>query len=128
MVEHEAESPAEDIERRLPRAHRLPDRRRTEEERETALALSGVRSRLLYGVDLSLRRGATVDELLHHEREVTATEATQMRKRLDRYLNGIEFEGERPAVSLRRLRLVAFVQNDQTKEVLQAVQVPVEGK
>ena len=53
--------------------------------RETALALSGIRSRLLHGVDLSLRRGATVDELLHHEREVTAVEAGQMRKRLDRY-------------------------------------------
>src|SRR5262249_38605456 len=28
---------------------------------------------------------ATVDELLHHEREVTTTEASQMRRRLDRY-------------------------------------------
>ena len=28
--------------------------------RETALALSGMRSRNLYGVDLSLRRGATI--------------------------------------------------------------------
>ncbi|HJZ57531.1 MAG TPA: FAD-dependent oxidoreductase, partial [Gemmataceae bacterium] len=53
--------------------------------RETALALSGVRSRALYGVDLSLRRGATVDELLRHERAVTANEAEQMRRRLDRY-------------------------------------------
>src|SRR3954451_18704137 len=52
--------------------------------RETALALSGVRARALYGVDLSLRRGATVDELLHHERTVKASEAAQMRKRLDR--------------------------------------------
>jgi NAD(P) transhydrogenase len=53
--------------------------------RETALALSGVRARALYGIDLSLRRGATVDELLRHERVVKATEAEQMRKRLDRY-------------------------------------------
>jgi NAD(P) transhydrogenase len=53
--------------------------------RETALALAGLRSRSLYGVDLSLRRGATVDELLHHEREVTTTEAAQMRRRIDRY-------------------------------------------
>lgn len=53
--------------------------------RETALALSGVRARSLYGIDLSLRRGATVDELLKHERAVKATEAEQMRKRLDQF-------------------------------------------
>ena len=40
--------------------------------RETALALSGVRSRNLYGVDLSLRRNATVADFLRHERGVTA--------------------------------------------------------
>lgn len=38
--------------------------------RETALALSGLRSRDLYGVDLSLRREATVADFLRHEREV----------------------------------------------------------
>ncbi|HYH65833.1 MAG TPA: Si-specific NAD(P)(+) transhydrogenase, partial [Urbifossiella sp.] len=53
--------------------------------RETALALSGVRSRALHGVDLSLRRGLTVNDLLRHERAVKATEATQMRARLDAY-------------------------------------------
>lgn len=53
--------------------------------RETALALAGVRSRALYGVDLSLRRGATVDELLRREREVKSIEATQMRRRIDRH-------------------------------------------
>ena len=40
--------------------------------RETALALSGLRSRDLYGVDLSLRREATVEDFLHHERAVKA--------------------------------------------------------
>ena len=35
--------------------------------RETALAFSGLRSRNLYGVDLSLRREATVSDFLHHE-------------------------------------------------------------
>jgi NAD(P) transhydrogenase len=39
--------------------------------RETALALSAVRSRNLYGVDLSLRRDATVADFLRHERSVT---------------------------------------------------------
>src|SRR5882724_13473467 len=38
--------------------------------RETALALSGLRSRDLYGVDLSLRREATVEDFLHHARAV----------------------------------------------------------
>ena len=38
--------------------------------RETALALSGFRSRNLYGVDLSLRREATVADFLRHERNV----------------------------------------------------------
>jgi len=38
--------------------------------RETALALSGLRSRDLYGVDLSLRREATVPDFLRHERNV----------------------------------------------------------
>jgi NAD(P) transhydrogenase len=40
--------------------------------RETALALSGMRSRNLYGVDLSLRREATVGDFLRHERDVKA--------------------------------------------------------
>ena len=53
--------------------------------RETALALFNTRARALHGVDLSLRRGATVDELLRHERTVCATEAEQLRKLLDTY-------------------------------------------
>src|SRR4051812_488426 len=38
--------------------------------RETALALSGIRSRDLYGVDLSLRREATVADLMRREQSV----------------------------------------------------------
>jgi NAD(P) transhydrogenase len=38
--------------------------------RETALALSGLRSRNLYGVDLSLRREVTVADFLGHEENV----------------------------------------------------------
>ncbi|MCZ2344449.1 MAG: Si-specific NAD(P)(+) transhydrogenase [Bacteroidales bacterium] len=38
--------------------------------RETALALSGLKTRRLYGVDLSLRREATVSELMFHEHMV----------------------------------------------------------
>src|ERR1700687_108340 len=38
--------------------------------RETALALSGLKSRNLYGVDLSLRREVTVADFLCHEEHV----------------------------------------------------------
>jgi NAD(P) transhydrogenase len=55
--------------------------------RETALAISGLRARDLYGVDLSLRREATVADFMFHERRVTASE----RKRVERSLarNGV---------------------------------------
>jgi NAD(P) transhydrogenase len=52
--------------------------------RETAVALSGHRSRELYGVDLSLRRGATVADFLRHERAVRHAERGQILGRLDR--------------------------------------------
>jgi len=41
--------------------------------RETALALSGLQSRNLYGVDLSLRREVTVSDFLGHEQRVRST-------------------------------------------------------
>src|SRR3954452_6327618 len=41
--------------------------------RETALALSGLRTRNLHGVDLSLRRTCTVPDLLTHEQAVRRT-------------------------------------------------------
>src|SRR5271156_7033785 len=41
--------------------------------RETALALSGLQSRKLYGVDLSLRREVTISDFLGHEQNVRAT-------------------------------------------------------
>ena len=42
--------------------------------RETALALSGMRSRKLFGVDLSLRREATVADFMRHQANVAAHE------------------------------------------------------
>lgn len=53
--------------------------------RETALALSGLRSRDLYGVDLSLGRDATIDDVLRHERTVRAAHREQIRGLLARY-------------------------------------------
>jgi NAD(P) transhydrogenase len=50
--------------------------------RETALALSGVRSRKLHGVDLSLHREATVADFMRHKENV----ATQERRRREEQL------------------------------------------
>src|SRR5271166_4437568 len=51
--------------------------------RETALALSGAKSRKLYGVDLSLRREATVADFLRHEQHVKAGLNQALSQRLD---------------------------------------------
>jgi len=50
--------------------------------RETALALAGWRSRRLHGVDLSLRREATVADFAHHARQVTTGERRRIEERL----------------------------------------------
>ena len=51
-----------------------------------------------------------------------------LKKSLEEYLkaaedSNVKFFGKVPAVDLKNLRLVAFVQNDETGEVLQAVEV-----
>ena len=50
--------------------------------RETALALSGLRSRNLFGVDLSLRREATVVDLMRHKTNVIAHDRQRREKQL----------------------------------------------
>ncbi|MEZ5401232.1 MAG: Si-specific NAD(P)(+) transhydrogenase [Bryobacteraceae bacterium] len=52
--------------------------------RETALALSGLRARDLYGVDLSLRREATVSDFLFHESQVKASERNRIQQCVER--------------------------------------------
>ena len=47
--------------------------------RETALALSGLKARKLYGVDLSLRRQATIRDFMYHEQRVKESERTRIR-------------------------------------------------
>jgi len=47
--------------------------------RETSLALSGIRARHLYGVDLTLKRKATVKDFLHHERKVKDAERNRVK-------------------------------------------------
>jgi NAD(P) transhydrogenase len=50
--------------------------------RETALMLSGSKSRRLLGVDLSLRRAATIADFMSHEKQVTANERQRVEARL----------------------------------------------
>src|SRR6187402_2500483 len=50
--------------------------------RETSLMLSGWRSRRLFGVDLSLRREATVADFMRHEKQVTNSERDRIEARL----------------------------------------------
>ena len=53
--------------------------------RETALALSGVRSRKLFGVDLSLRREATVADFMRHQENVVAHERRRREEQMRTY-------------------------------------------
>src|SRR4051812_39963029 len=53
--------------------------------RETALALSGVRSRKLFGVDLSLRREATVADFMRHQVNVASKERHRREEQLRNY-------------------------------------------
>jgi NAD(P) transhydrogenase len=53
--------------------------------RETALALSGFRSRELHGVDLSLRRAATVADFMRHQQAVSAAERAREKSYLDAF-------------------------------------------
>ena len=53
--------------------------------RETALALSGVRSRKLFGVDLSLRREATIADFMRHEKHVAAHERRRREEQMRTY-------------------------------------------
>jgi len=56
--------------------------------RETALALSGLRSRQLYGVDVSLRREATIADFTRHRDNVMRGEQRRVESRLQGF--GIE--------------------------------------
>ncbi len=63
--------------------------------RETALALTGLKTRKLYGVDLSLRRNATIADFMHHERAVTSNE----RARISHYFQTLNIQLYRGAAS-----------------------------
>lgn len=53
--------------------------------RETSLTLSGIRARRLHGVDLSLKRQATAQDFLHHERMVKDVERSRVQNNIQRH-------------------------------------------
>ena len=72
--------------------------------RETALALSGWRSRRLFGVDLSLRRDATISDFTSHRDNVTEGERRGIGSRLEQ--NGVDrFRGTARFVDSHILRI-----------------------
>jgi NAD(P) transhydrogenase len=73
--------------------------------RETSLMLSGWRSRKLFGVDLSLRREATVADFMRHAKQVTGSERQRVEARLA--LRGvIRFHGAGSFVDAHTIRIV----------------------
>jgi NAD(P) transhydrogenase len=73
--------------------------------RETALALSGLRARQLYGVDLSLKGQATVQDFLRHERSVKDHERKRVTSNLVRH-NIDRYDGLASFIDGRNLQLV----------------------
>jgi NAD(P) transhydrogenase len=59
--------------------------------RETALALSGLQSRNLYGVDLSLRREVTVGDFLGHEQHIRGAFNQALSHRLEVHKSDVYF-------------------------------------
>ncbi len=87
--------------------------------RESALALSGWRSRRLFGVDLSLRREATVFDLMHHEKRVKAAERQRLEERLSFHHVEI-FHGDASFVGPHTIRVAM---EDRTFKSLQGEKV-----
>jgi hypothetical protein len=61
-------------------------------------------------------------------RQVVAVDLAEVKKGIKEYMksavdSGLTFFGKEPSVDLKNLRLVAFVQNDETGEILQAAEV-----
>jgi len=74
--------------------------------RETALVLSGGRSRRLFGVDLSLRREATIADFMCHEKQVKSQERKRSEGQLA--LRGVNtFHGSASFVDPHTIRVVS---------------------
>jgi pyruvate/2-oxoglutarate dehydrogenase complex dihydrolipoamide dehydrogenase (E3) component len=71
---------------------------------ETALALSGWRSRKLFGVDLSLRREATVVDFTRHQQQVSAGESRRLAARMES-LSVERFHGQASFIDAHTVRV-----------------------
>ncbi|MBC8089477.1 MAG: FAD-dependent oxidoreductase, partial [Phycisphaerae bacterium] len=72
--------------------------------RETAVALSGVRARKLFGVDLSIRREAKISDFTRHQQQVSAGESERIANRLQTL--GVErFQGTASFVDAHTIRV-----------------------
>ena len=74
--------------------------------RETAVQLSGFRARGMYGVDLSLRRNATVQDFLVRERQVKNAERKRIGENLEKH-NIDTFHGVGSFLSPHDIRVTA---------------------
>lgn len=81
--------------------------------RETALALSGLKARQLYGVDLSLRREATIRDFMHHEQQVREAERARVRAQLQ--LSGADvYRGVASFLDPHTIRVAADPHDEET--------------
>jgi NAD(P) transhydrogenase len=83
--------------------------------RETAVQLSGFRARGLYGVDLSLRRNATVQDFLVRERQVKEAEHSRIKANLERHQIDT-FNGVGEFIDAHRLRITSAQNSAQSEE------------
>jgi NAD(P) transhydrogenase len=81
--------------------------------RETSLTLSGFRNRGIYGVDLSLRRQATVRDLMNREEVIVCAERDRIGENLDRH-HITRFRG---LASFRDAHTVLVTSSDGTTEL-----------
>jgi hypothetical protein len=65
-------------------------------------------------------------------KQTAVVDLDELRKKLGKYLDDVAkeepFSSKDRPLDLKRLRVVAFVQDDQTREVLQVVEIPVPGE
>jgi NAD(P) transhydrogenase len=72
--------------------------------RETAVALSGLRARRLFGIDLSIRHKATISDFTHHQQQVSAGESERITNRLQTL--GVErFQGTGSFIDAHAIRV-----------------------
>ena len=83
--------------------------------RETALALSGIKSRNLFGVDLSLRRAVTVADFLQHEQHVKSAFNIMISERLHSH-NADVYSGAGTFMDPHTIRIQPYQAGESTNQ------------